>query len=86
MKDNYELGTSSGLPESPGPTNYSRHVSLIDRDQADLMRLGKKPVLKVSLYSFGSLLSNADHFYSVDLGSFLYWGSAVRSLSPGRAS
>ena len=44
MSDQYEL--YPGLDDLPRPKN-GRSGSF-DRDQADLLRLGKKPVLKVS--------------------------------------
>ena len=50
MEANYELAQSDGLPKGLESAHYSQRGS-IDRDQADLMRLGKKPVLKASQYS-----------------------------------
>ena len=47
MANNYELSHSSKairLPEQ----EFSSQRGPIDRDEADLVRLGKKPVLKVS--------------------------------------
>lgn len=48
MEDDYELAHSSGAMKMPEQNLYAQQRS-IDRDEADLARLGKKPVLKVSL-------------------------------------
>ena len=52
MGDNYGLSHLSGAIKIP-EHNFSSQRGSIDRDEADLVRLGKKPVLKVSagLYS-----------------------------------
>ena len=47
MDDDYELAHNSGAIKLPEQYNQSQHGS-IDRDEADLVRLGKKQVLKVS--------------------------------------
>ena len=47
MEDDFELAHTSVATKMPEHTHGSRYGS-IDRDEADLMRLGKKPVLKVS--------------------------------------
>ena len=48
MDDDFELAQNSGATKITARDQYSQHES-IDRDEADLMRLGKKPVLKVVL-------------------------------------
>ena len=47
MDNGYELAHSSGVAKMPEQSHYSQRGS-VDRDEADLIRLGKKPVLKVS--------------------------------------
>lgn len=47
MDDDYELAHNSGAIKLP-EQNYHGQQGSIDRDEADLVRLGKKPVLKVS--------------------------------------
>ena len=47
MGDKYELSQVSGAIKIP-EQNFSGQPGSIDRDEADLVRLGKKPVLKVS--------------------------------------
>ncbi|KAF6221245.1 hypothetical protein HO133_002100 [Letharia lupina] len=48
MEDDYELAHSPGVTKMPEQIHYT-HRGSIDRDEADLMRLGKKPVLKTEL-------------------------------------
>ena len=48
----------SGI-KSSGATNT------VDRDRADLIRLGKKPVLRVSLLGAVESLTNTDLFCSI---------------------
>lgn len=48
MDDDYELAHSSGAIKIQEQNNYGQRGP-IDRDEADLVRLGKKSVLKVSL-------------------------------------
>lgn len=48
MDDDFELAQSFGVTKMPEQNHYGQQRS-IDRDDADLARLGKKPVLKVSL-------------------------------------
>ena len=45
MKDVYQLGSSPGAVKVTGH-EYSTEV---DRDEVDLLRMGKKPVLKVGI-------------------------------------
>ena len=47
MDDNYELSHKSSAFKIPDQSLPSQHGS-ISRDEADLVRLGKKPVLKVN--------------------------------------
>ena len=47
MGDDYELPHNSSAFKIP-EQNLSSQRGSVDRDEADLMRLGKKPVLKVS--------------------------------------
>lgn len=47
MGDDYELPHNSSALKIP-EQNLSGQRGSVDRDDADLMRLGKKPVLKVS--------------------------------------
>lgn len=54
MEDDYELAHSPGVTKMPEQIHYTQRGS-IDRDEADLMRLGKKPVLK-RRFGFMSLL------------------------------
>ena len=53
MVDKYELSHTSGAIIIPEP-NFSSQRGSIDRDEADLVRLGKKPVLKVSAGPYSS--------------------------------
>lgn len=46
MDESYELAHSAGPFKAMGETHLTQRGS-VDRDQSDLMRLGKKPVLKV---------------------------------------
>lgn len=48
MEDDYELVHSSAVPKMP-EQNHDSQPGSINRDEADLVRLGKKPVLKVSI-------------------------------------
>ena len=58
MEMDHELAHTSGAMKSPEQSQRS-----FDRDEADLVRLGKKPVLKVSAdNSFQSLLSRLTLF------------------------
>ena len=43
MKDVYELGSSPGVVKVSG----HEYTTEVDRDEVDLLRMGKKPVLKV---------------------------------------
>lgn len=54
MEDGYELAHASGATRTTGQSHYSQRRST-DRDEADLARLGKKPVLK-RRFGFMSLL------------------------------
>lgn len=47
MEGDNELAHSSGVTKMTEKNHYDQRGS-IDRDEADLARLGKKPVLKVS--------------------------------------
>lgn len=47
MGDGFELSQISGAIKIP-ERNFSSQNGSLDRDEADLVRLGKKPVLKVS--------------------------------------
>lgn len=47
MDEDYELARASGATKTSGQSHYSQRRAT-DRDEADLARLGKKPVLKVS--------------------------------------
>ena len=47
MDDGFELAHGSAVTKISEQNHSSQHGS-IDRDEADLVRLGKKPVLKVS--------------------------------------
>ena len=47
MGDDYELSHGASAMKIP-EQNISRQSGFIGRDEADLARLGKKPVLKVS--------------------------------------
>lgn len=47
MGDKYELSHISGAIKIP-EQSFSGQRGSIDRDEADLVRLGKKPVLRVS--------------------------------------
>ena len=53
MGDKYELSQVSGAIKIPEQSFSGQHGS-IDRDDADLVRLGKKPVLKVSAGPYSS--------------------------------
>lgn len=54
MEDGYELANGSGAIKITGQNHHGQRGS-IDRDEADLVRLGKKPVLK-RRFGFMSLL------------------------------
>lgn len=45
MKDVYQLGASPGAVKVSG----HEYTTEVDRDEVDLMRMGKKPVLKVEI-------------------------------------
>ncbi len=47
MESGYELAHNSRALKLPEQNHYSQPGS-VNRDEADLVRLGKKPVLKVS--------------------------------------
>ena len=47
MEVDHELAHTSGAMKMPEQNQHSQRRSF-DRDEADLVRLGKKPVLKVS--------------------------------------
>ena len=84
MKDVHELESS------PGTVKVSGHAytTEVGRDEADLLRMGKKPVLKVGIEqtSYQDNLMLSPIINSGDLGSCRYWDLAVPSSSPGRAS
>lgn len=84
MKDVYELGSSPGVVKVSG----HEYTTDVDRDEVDLLRMGKKPVLKVELertsHQDGHRLSPIIN--SGDLGLCRCWDSAVPSSSPGRVS
>ena len=48
MGDDYKLSHISDAVEIPEQNYFSSQRGSINRDEADLVRLGKKPVLKVS--------------------------------------
>ena len=50
MGEDYELGADSAAVKLADEPLHDQHGS-VARDEADLMRLGKKPVLKVSCRS-----------------------------------
>lgn len=56
MADKYELSHTSGAIKIP-EQGFSTERGSVDRDEADLVRLGKKPVLKVSAGSIFQLLA-----------------------------
>ena len=84
MKDVHELGSSPGAVKVSG----HEYTTEVDRDEVDLLRMGKKPVLKVGIeriyYQDKLMLSLI--IYSGGLGLCRCWDLAVPSLSPGRAS
>ena len=84
MKDVYELGSSPGVVKVSG----HEYTTEVDRDEVDLRRMGKKPVLKVEIertsYQENFMLSLIIN--RGDLGLCHYWDLAVPSSSPGRAS
>ena len=57
MGDDYELPHNSSAFKIP-EQNLSSQRGSIDRDEADLVRLGKKPVLKVSAFNSSYGLSD----------------------------
>ena len=57
MGDDYELPHNSSTFKIP-EQNLSSQRGSIDRDEADLLRLGKKPVLKVSAFNSSYCLSD----------------------------
>lgn len=80
MKENHELQSSHGVfPASKLKNNTQQSVA--ERDEAELMRLGKRPVLKVRLYlSMDLIFLDLRHkLYSADSGSCHCWASAVPS-------
>lgn len=80
MKENHELESSPGVFAASEMKN-NRQQSVAERDEADLMRLGKRPVLKVRLY-LSAALTFSDlrrTFHSVDSDSCRCWASAVPS-------
>ena len=86
MEDDYELAHIPGVAKVPEQNYYGQRRS-IDRDEADLARLGKKPVLKVSLWplTLNLIFRLMAVICSADLGSCRYWASVVPFSSPGRA-
>ena len=84
MKDVHELGSSPGVVKVSG----REYTTEVDRDEADLLRMGKKPVLKVEIErtSYQDKLMLSLIINSGDLGLCRYWDLAVPSSSPGRAS
>ena len=56
MGDGHELSHISDAIKIP-EQSFSSQRGSIDRDEADLVRLGKKPVLKVSARPYFQLLS-----------------------------
>ena len=84
MKDVYELESSPGAVKVSG----HEYTTEVNRDEVDLLRMGKKPVLKVesnrTSYQDSRRLSLIIN--SGDLGLCRYWDSAVPSSSPGRVS
>ena len=84
MKDVYELGSSPGVVKVSG----HEYTTEVNRDEVDLLRMGKKPVLKVEIertpYPDNLVLSLIIN--SGDLGLCRYWDLAVPSSSPGRES
>ena len=85
MKDVYELGSSPGVVKVSGHEYSSTEV---DRDEVDLLRMGKKPVLKVEpeRTSYQDSLRLSPIINSGDLGLCRYWDLAVPFSSPGRVS
>ena len=83
MKDVYELGSSPGVVKVSG----HEYTTEVNRDEADLLRMGKKPVLKVEIEHTPYQVNLALNLIinSGDLGLCRYWDLAVPSSSPGRA-
>lgn len=77
MKDVHELGSSPGVVKVSG----HEYTTEVDRDEVDLLRMGKKPVLKVDIertyYQDNLMLSLIIN--SGDLGLCRYWDLAVPS-------
>lgn len=66
MDDDYELAHNA-VPIKLPEQNYHGQQGSIDRDDADLARLGKKPVLKVSADRIASTETQVDRFYSAQI-------------------
>ncbi len=83
MKDVHELESSPGIVKVSGHA----YTTEADRDEVDLLRMGKKPVLKVEIEraSYQDNLMLSLIINSGDLGSCRYWDLAVPFSSPGRA-
>ena len=77
MKDVYQLGSSPGAVKVTGH-EYSTEV---DRDEVDLLRMGKKPVLKVGIERISYHVNLVLSFIlnSGDLGLCRYWALVVPS-------
>ena len=84
MKDDYELAHNVGAVKLADENGHGRPISM-ERDEADLMRLGKKPVLKVSFHQHLFTAKNSNMYCSEDLDSCHYWALAVQFSSLGRA-
>lgn len=63
----------------------NRNGATEDSDRADMVRLGKKPVLRVGPAMIGNFLPRLMcSVYSVTLGSCPCWDSAAPFLRPGK--
>lgn len=68
-------------------SNGATQDGSVDRDRADLIRLGKKPVLRVGLALAVKLFRRLMRsFCSGTSGSCRYWASAAPFSPPGKQS
>jgi hypothetical protein len=84
MATQYELDDMAGKHPRPTVEDVSQSSDQDHLDSAQLAKLGKKAVLKVSVHHCNLYLSHADISYSETSVVGQFWASVVLFLSPGR--
>jgi hypothetical protein len=84
MATQYELDDMAGKHPRPTVEDVSQSSDQDHLDSAQLAKLGKKAVLKVSVHYYNLHLSCADISYSETSVVGRSWALVVLFLSPGR--